>query len=492
MRFWLLLILGGVLFAPIAAQDSPPEDDAYGVTINTGEVQSGYMLVSLLDSQIAFLLSNDGRVVHYWRSAYEPGLSAYLRDDGTLIRTAAISNWALGNLLFFMNGRVEWFDWAGNLTGQVDYLSDLYVGHHDIEPLPNGNILMIAYDRYSAAEALTAGRKPTLLPFIGSVWSEKIVEINPATGKVVWEWRVWEHLIQEYDSGENNFGSVADNPGKIHLNFVDGLTLADWLHFNSIDYNADLDQILVSASFFGEIWVIDHSISTEEARGTAGDLLYRWGNPEAHNAGSEDEQVIFGQHDAQWIPAGYPGAGNMLMFDNGDGGRDYSRIVEITPPLNADGRYTMLPGKPTLPETITWEYVAPEPQTLFAHIGGGVQRQPNGNTLITDTSKGRIFEVKPNGDIVWEYFLPAAARPFRAERYADLPIFATLDPQADTSAEIGFTTAWQVTCADDTTLRLYGFRVDDAAVIADYETQFGAAAENEWQKAACAEHGGLP
>lgn len=492
MRFWILLVIMGLCFAPSAAQDNPQSEPfLYGVTINTGEAQAGYLLVSLLDSQIAFLLSNDGRVVQYWRSDYEPGLSAYLRADGTLIRTAAISNWALGNLLFFMNGRVEWFDWENNLTGQVEYLSDWYVGHHDIEPLPNGNILMIAYDRYSAAEALTAGRKPTLLPFIGYVWSEKVVEINPKTGEVVWEWRAWEHLIQEYDSAENNFGSVADHPGKIHLNFVDGLTLADWLHINSIDYNAELDQILLSASFFGEIWVIDHSLSTAEARGAAGDLLYRWGNPEAHNAGSGADQVLFGQHDAQWIPAGYPGAGNILIFDNGDGGRDYSRIVEIAPPLTGNGSYQMAVGEPTLPENLAWEYIAPEPQTLFAQIGGGVQRQPNGNTLITDTSNGRIFEVKPNGDIVWDYVLPPGARAFRAERYIDLPIFASLDPQADYSAEIGFETVWLAECADNTVIRLYGFRADDAVVIAEYQNQYGDDAQHEWQKSTCESHGGL-
>src|SRR5690606_730411 len=133
---------------------------------------------------------------------------------------------------------------------------------------------------------------------------------------IVWEWRLWEHLIQDFDESATNFGVVADHPQKIDINYLDdfvGLQTNRW-HINSIDYNPHLDQIVLSPRTYSEIWIIDHSISTEEARGSAGDLLYRWGNPATIQMDTSVENRIYFQHDAQWISEGYPGAGNLLIF----------------------------------------------------------------------------------------------------------------------------------------------------------------------------------
>ncbi len=110
-----------------------------------------------------------------------------------------------------------------------------------------------------------------------------------------------------------------------------------------------LDQILISVHNFSEIWVIDHSTTTAEAAshsggnsGMGGDLLYRWGNPAAYDSGSSADQQLFVQHDAQWIGNGLPGAGNILIFNNGQGrpDGDYSSVDEIVPPVASDGSYT--------------------------------------------------------------------------------------------------------------------------------------------------------
>ena len=79
-------------------------------------------------------------------------------------------------------------------------------------------------------------------------------------------------------------------------------------HANGIDYNADLDQIVLSFREVSEFWVIDHNTTTEEAAGPAGDLLYRWGNPEAYDRGKPADRQLFFQHDAKWVPDGTPGA----------------------------------------------------------------------------------------------------------------------------------------------------------------------------------------
>ena len=113
-----------------------------------------------------------------------------------------------------------------------------------------------------------------------------------------------------------NYGVVAENPQLMDVNYLedDAALQPNWWHVNSVDYSEELDQIILSSRTHSEIWIIDHSISTEEAAGEAGDFLYRWGNPETYRAGDNDDRVLYYQHDAQWIPEGYPGAQAISSF----------------------------------------------------------------------------------------------------------------------------------------------------------------------------------
>ncbi len=216
--------------------------------------------------------------------------------------------------------------------------------------------------------------------------------------------------MQEYDSSKANYGVVADHPELIDLNYSGTGArpgVADWNHINAIDYNAEFDQIMLSVRNFSEIWVIDHSTTTAEAAGHSGgdsgkggDLLYRWGNPQAYDAGTAADQQLFVQHDAQWIPDGYPGAGNILVFNNGSGrpDGDYSSVDEIVPPVDGDGDYSGYgPAAPV------WRYTAAPPTDFYAQNISGAQRLPNGNTLICDGPNSYFFEVTPAGEIVWDY-----------------------------------------------------------------------------------------
>jgi hypothetical protein len=184
---------------------------------------------------------------------------------------------------------------------------------------------------------------------------------------------------------------------------------------NSIDYNAKLDQIMVSVHSFNEIWIIDHSTTTQEAAehrggryGQGGDLLYRWGNPRAYLAGEAKDQTLFAQHDARWIRDGVPGAGHMLVFNNGSGRPDgrYSSVLEVVLPVDSGGRYLREPGKAFAPAAIQWEYTAPRKDDFFAGHLSGAQRLANGNTLICSGEEARAFEVSPAGQTVWEYVNP--------------------------------------------------------------------------------------
>jgi|GEM_PF-436104 plastocyanin len=385
---------------------------------------TGYNLFAPMTSTQTYLMDNDGQVVHSWSSAYRPGLSVYLLEDGSLLRTANVNNstFSAGG----SGGRVERYSWDGDLLWNFDYSSADHCQHHDIEPLPNGNILMIVWEKKTSAEAIAAGRNPDQLN-AGELWPDSIVEIEPvgtSDANIVWEWHVWDHLVQDHDAAKSNYGVVADQPRKIDINHMQQAN-ADWTHTNSIDYNAELDQIVLSVHNFSEIWVIDHNTTTAQAVGNAGDLLYRWGNPKAYGAGTSADQQIFSQHDAEWISAGLPGAGSILIFDNGLArpAGDYSAIVEIVPPLQADGSYLLSTGIAYGPASPAWTYTANPTTDFYAERISGAQRLPNGNTLICEGTTGRFLEVTNSGQTVWGYANDGEV--FRVDRYGkDYPGFA--------------------------------------------------------------------
>jgi hypothetical protein len=259
-------------------------------------------------------------------------------------------------------------------------------------------------------EAISAGRNPNRLRS-NTIWPDHIIEVEPVGsngGNIVWEWHVWDHLIQDYDSTKENYGIVKNHPELIDLNF--GTTDADWNHINAVDYNEEFDQILLSVHNFNEIWVIDHSTTTEEAAGhiggnsgKGGDLLYRWGNPQAYDAGDANDQQYFGQHGANWIEKGCPGEGNILVFNNGGEDRRYSSVDEIVPPVDNSGNYEYEPGQAYGPDEALWIYTAENPSDMFSMTLSNAQRLPNGNTLICSANQGLFVEVTQEKEIVWTY-----------------------------------------------------------------------------------------
>ena len=174
---------------------------------------------------------------------------------------------------------------------------------------------------------------------------------------------------------------------------------------NSIAYNEKLDQIVLSVRGCNEIWIIDHDTTTQEAAGKKGDLLYRWGNPAAYGRGGANSRQLFQQHDAHWIPEGHPGAGNILIFNNGLD-RGYSSVEEIVPPVNASGDYAIAQGGTYGPANPIWTYTAPNETEFFSSEISGAHRLPNGNTLICAGVLGTFFEVTPAGKTVWKYVNP--------------------------------------------------------------------------------------
>ena len=410
---WLMFGMAVVLLGstPIMAQQT------VGLFLNDEASFDGYTLFNQLNSDTSYLIDNAGKLVHSWESSFAPGISVYLLDNGHLLRTARFAPGGSPFNAGGTGGRVEEFAWDGTQVWNYVYSTADHRQHHDIERLPNGNVLMIAWERKTDLEAIAEGRDPGTLP--GQLWPDHLIEVQPvgaSGGTIVWEWHTWDHLIQDFDPTKSNFGVVSDHPELININFAPGP--ADWMHVNAVDYNPALDQIIVSSPRFNEVWIIDHSTTSAEAAshsggssGMGGDLLYRWGNPRAYDRGDAADQRLFGQHDAQWIEPGLIGAGNVLVFNNGVGRPqgNYSSVDEFAPPVDESGDYSLDAGSAYGPGELVWTYIADPPGDFFASFISGAQRLPNDDTLVCYGPQGTFFETTQDSTIVWEYVSPVTS-----------------------------------------------------------------------------------
>ena len=424
------------------------DDPTVGLIFRDDGCFPSYTLFTPLGSTDTYLIDLDGNLVHQWIDTDPGGNSVYLLEDGSLLRCADPGP-AEGSIMVAGGdgGSIRRFAWDGTLLWDFDYNTPEYRLHHDIEPLPNGNILAIAWEFLSEDEALQAGRDPLNLSDNdeNSLWPLIIIEIEPdgpTGGTIVWQWRVMDHVVQDYDETKPNYGVVSENPRKVDINAVRN-SGADWIHANSIDYDEVNDQIAISTPFLNEIWIIDHALTTEEAATEAGDLLYRWGNPQIYGRGTAEDQITFFNHDARYVTVGYPGEGNITFFNNGFGRpvEEYSEIYEFTPPRNAAGGFDVPESGPFGPEAGTVIYAAENPTDYYSRIVSGCERLPNGHT-VTCKGVGAVFnEVDTQGNLIWEYVSPVTAsgplpqgcepdfqNSFRASRYAlDYPGLAGRD-----------------------------------------------------------------
>ena len=349
------------------------------------------------------LIDNNENIINSW--VHETGSASigYLTKDSILFLPSSLNDNGTNGAA--SGGLFRKIDWNGNTLWEWELPTDLCIAHHDIEILPNRNILAICRESKTMEETLSAGLVDPDEPLS----LDMIIEIQPLDNnqaEIVWKWHFWDHLVQDRDSTfTSTYGQISEHPELLDINVNENWRTSDWNHTNMISYNENLDQIVISSRHMDEIYVIDHSTTTEEAAshsggryGMGGDFLYRWGNPQNYNRGTEQDRIFGGQHGIHWIPDNYPGAGNFLVFNNlHQTNPNRSAVLEFESIADENGYYYIDDQEPFGPPTYQWIYLT----SFYAPTQSGAYRLPNGNTLITATTQFDFFEVDQTGREQW-------------------------------------------------------------------------------------------
>ena len=390
-----------------------------GVFKNDSNAVNGYSLFSPLSDFTTYLIDNCGSVVNTWEFQNFPGMMTYLLDDGSVLKAMRIfDGFGVGG----SGGLLQRQSWEGDLLWDYEYSTDSLKQHHDMEVLENGNILIIAWERRTDEDIIAAGRDPEKIGKNG-LWMEQVVELKPIgtdSAEIVWEWHLYDHLIQDFDPTQNNFGDVKSNPQRLDINyrsFTDQqLNLsgsADWLHFNSIDYNPELDVIIISSRNSNEIYAIDHSTSSLEAAGSTGgrygkggDFLFRWGNNKVFDS-LQTNQILYAQHDARWTDINGDYTGEITIFNNGLGREDDdASSIEIIRPVFENGEFVYDASENSY-AIIHEQTIFPEDEYPFTSPRmSGVQTLENGNLLICAGNFGSVYEIDRSGNLYWKFVNP--------------------------------------------------------------------------------------
>lgn len=324
--------------------DEPEGEGDMGVVhIDRDRSYAGYSIYTTRNLCRADLIDWEGRIINTWQ----------MPEGGYVERSVLLPN---GDLLAIGANRAltERYLMRQTWDGKIVWKRDLLL-HHDITPAPGGGF---------AALALTFRRLGAVSP-IAETRDDLIL-----------------HLTDDGQAGEefSLYDMCAARPELFPLRFVApdqkyDRFVVDVFHSNSLFFMSGTglaerdpiygpDNVLVSIRHQDRVAVFD--LKKRE-------VVWAWGDGE-----------IIGPHDASVLPSG-----RIMLFDNGLG-RGWSRVIEVDP----------------LTRKIEWEYKADPPEAFYTASRGSCQRLPNGNTLISESDRGRSFEVTPEGEIVWEFRNP--------------------------------------------------------------------------------------
>lgn len=341
----------------------------------------------------AYILNKKGEKLFEWAFDKTIGHDLELLPDGKLLGLFKVDN-----PHFSFNGYgglIRIIDANGSINWEFTYNSSDYLAHHDVEMLPNGNVIFIAWEKIETEEAQAMGINATY-----NIYPESLIEVDPVTNQIVWEWHSIDHMVQDVDPNLPNYGQINENPQLINHSYnITDERGGDIMHANGIDYDPVNDVIYLSINVYNEVWVIDHSTTIAEASshsggnyGKGGDLIYRFGNPEAYN-NLNGTPLFYKIHFPNILEGNEPGAGNILIYNNGSDIKQ-STVYELKMPTPFD----LVADADNEPE-IVWSFTHSD---LFCRNISGAVRLDNGNTLICEGDYG-FWEVTPAKEVVWKF-----------------------------------------------------------------------------------------
>ena len=430
IKFYSIILILGLYNCNNEARDAPFIPPVVELTenievYNPDLISNDYILAVENSSTTSYLLNKEGNKIYTWNFSDTSGNDIELLPDGNIIGLFKDNNPTIDFGGF--GGTAKIIDNNNNTIWEYTVSNNNSIAHHDVEILPNGNVLMIIWERVLNQIAIENG-----VDFENDIFVEKIIEINRASNTIVWEWNSWNHIIQDKFENLPNYGNINNNPNKININYSvenppggNFFASGDIMHANGLDYDENNDLIYLSVNYYDEVWVIDHSTTTNEAASSeggnfnkGGDLVYRFGNPNTYN--SLGDKIFDKQHFPNLLENGVVGEGNILIYANGVSNQQ-SYIYELQMPTSLQ----LLSNSNNEPD-IVWSFTD---EDLFANKLCGAVRLSNGNTLITESDYG-LWEVTNEGEVVWKYKKDEAASfIWRSYHY---------EPDSDAISNLGF------------------------------------------------------
>lgn len=436
MSLTIRMLLGSLLLSLVSISlSSAPTVYPTGTTIYYPDrAWNGYTIFRIPGNEGDVLIDMNGREIRRW--SHTAGYPARILPGGYFMGS-------MGNLSPHQDliTLIQW-DWDDNEVWRFDRLQQVETKdgntiwaarqHHDWqrEGNPVGYYTPGADPLVDRGKTLILAHKKLMAPAITDkrLDDDYIVEVS-WDGEILWEWLASDHFEE--------FGFDQDSQDAIRkaVKYSEQTQAFDWLHINSATYvgpNKWYDQgdqrfhpenIIISGREANLIAIISR----------AGNIVWKMG-PDFR---SDDKHMaigqIIGQHHPHIIPKGLPGAGNLMVFDNG-GSAGYGAPNPLAPDgVSTLTRFTsrVIEFNPVTFEMM-WEYAPPGRANyqFFSRNVSSAQRLPNGNTLITEGAEGRLFEVTAEKEIVWEYMMPyfegdssPVSRTYRAYRipYAWIP-----------------------------------------------------------------------
>ena len=431
---------------------------------------NGFALYNSQGSNTTYLIDENQNIAHTWSMSTECNYTVQLKDNGNLIRGTK-NNVQTGGTNNYLNGsadagRVQEIDPNGVVVMDFIYSTSSALSHHDLT-LIGDNVLITAWEVKSSTEVNNAGGSAS-----SDKWPTHFVEIandGNGGGQIVWEWHIWDHMVQDTDTNKPNYGVISDNPQLIDINMINqgggggGQSGGDWFHVNGVDYNEDLDQIAFSSRFASEIYIIDHSTTSAEAAthtggnsGMGGDILYRWGNPSNYNV-SGTQVIPNAVHDVRWITDdGRPNSGYLQIFNNSGVSNNQSAIDGIETPVDPNNPYQYFRNTSQAygPSTYTTRYAC----QYSASGQSASDRMSNGNIFVNASGgqggAGVMYEVNDLGNIIWGPYNSDTEKGFRYE--CDHPGIIALEPYMNSTATSScFNASYTTEISDEHSLDIY-------------------------------------